>query len=415
MNLLDDVSKVIGSDSFGWLGRAVGDTPEMADRAASAGLPALLGGVSSYGGTPSGATQIMNLIRGGRFDEPDAISRLSSSSGGPALLEQGKGFLGTIFGSKFDGLVGALSNNSGVKRSTMTNMLYGLAPIAFAVIGKKIRDGRLDAGGLSSMFRDQHASLSGLLPDSIANMVGLGTLAPHAYGKPLSEPIRREPYRAVAEKKQRTWWPWAALALAGALGLLLFFAGRRNEPHATVHRPAVTAPVVTPRRPAPAPAPHAQAPTMPVAAPEEHAQAPRPMPNQAQPAPRPAQQPVQRPAEHAALDVRSVSTDVHFATDSAALPASTPTLDRVANAARENPNVEIQLTGFTDANGPSEHNQQLSQNRADAVRNALVERGVPADRIETSAAAEARPIATNETADGRGANRRVEVRLVNNP
>ncbi len=90
-------------------------------------------------------------------------------------------------------------------------------------------------------------------------------------------------------------------------------------------------------------------------------------------------------------------------------PGAERSLDQLAEVLIENPDQRIMVEGFTDSIGPADYNLRLSQERADSVRDALVERGVEPDRIETRGYGEAYPVASNETAAGRQMNRRVEI------
>jgi hypothetical protein len=67
------------------------------------------------------------------------------------------------------------------------------------------------------------------------------------------------------------------------------------------------------------------------------------------------------------------------------------------------------VVGYTDSTGSEEHNQQLSELRANAVKNALVIKGVNAARLTTMGMGESNPIADNSTAAGRQLNRRVNI------
>jgi outer membrane protein OmpA-like peptidoglycan-associated protein len=69
----------------------------------------------------------------------------------------------------------------------------------------------------------------------------------------------------------------------------------------------------------------------------------------------------------------------------------------------------ITIEGHTDSRGTPETNMQLSQQRADSVRNYLISQGVSAERIRAIGMGESRPIASNSTSDGRAQNRRVEI------
>ncbi len=90
-------------------------------------------------------------------------------------------------------------------------------------------------------------------------------------------------------------------------------------------------------------------------------------------------------------------------------PGAERSLDQLAEILVENPDQRILVEGFTDSTGPADYNLRLSEERAEAVRDALVERGVEPQRIETRGYGEAYPVATNETAAGRQMNRRVEI------
>ncbi|HTV18442.1 MAG TPA: OmpA family protein [Polyangiaceae bacterium] len=84
-------------------------------------------------------------------------------------------------------------------------------------------------------------------------------------------------------------------------------------------------------------------------------------------------------------------------------------LDTVAQALAAYPDRNIVIEGHTDAKGSDTTNQELSQRRADAVRTYLEARGVPAERMRSIGRGESDPIASNDTAEGRANNRRVEV------
>ena len=104
-------------------------------------------------------------------------------------------------------------------------------------------------------------------------------------------------------------------------------------------------------------------------------------------------------------------TGVTFETSSAVIrPTSFGKLDEVAAALQANPEVRVEISGHTDAVGSDESNQRLSQARAESVRAYLIGKGVAADRMEARGFGESRPVAPNETPEGRAENRRVEMR-----
>lgn len=106
----------------------------------------------------------------------------------------------------------------------------------------------------------------------------------------------------------------------------------------------------------------------------------------------------------------SFKADMMFDTDSAILkPGAYAEIDRVARVLNQYPQTRIQIQGHTDSTGSEEYNMKLSGNRADAVLNALVVRGVDPARMRIVAFGESRPIADNASEAGRQMNRRVEV------
>jgi outer membrane protein OmpA-like peptidoglycan-associated protein len=108
--------------------------------------------------------------------------------------------------------------------------------------------------------------------------------------------------------------------------------------------------------------------------------------------------------------VITLNGSVLFTTGTAELlPAARLRLDEVAQALQTEPGAQFTVEGFTDSRGSKGRNLDLSEARADAVRDYLVNRGVPENRIRAIGRGEEQPVATNATPDGRANNRRVEI------
>lgn len=90
-------------------------------------------------------------------------------------------------------------------------------------------------------------------------------------------------------------------------------------------------------------------------------------------------------------------------------PADAQELNAVATALQQYDAARVRIVGYADARGPSDANATLGKARADAVKAALVERGIDADRIETVSGGEADPIDDNATVSGQAENRRTEL------
>jgi len=108
----------------------------------------------------------------------------------------------------------------------------------------------------------------------------------------------------------------------------------------------------------------------------------------------------------------TLDQEVQFAVDSAAIqPGFRDTLAKVADVLRRHPGTAVTVIGHTDSTGAESYNQQLSERRARAVRDELVAMGVSGERLTTMGRGETEPRASNDTATGRAANRRVELVL----
>lgn len=114
--------------------------------------------------------------------------------------------------------------------------------------------------------------------------------------------------------------------------------------------------------------------------------------------------------EEARGTVISLSGAVLFASaQSSLLPIAQDKLNQVADALKENPNQTILIEGHTDSRGSATVNDALSLQRAQAVRDYLISRGIPAERVRAVGIGSARSIADNATPEGRANNRRVEI------
>ena len=102
-----------------------------------------------------------------------------------------------------------------------------------------------------------------------------------------------------------------------------------------------------------------------------------------------------------------------FDTNKASFQKQTlPVLEAITAILKEYPSAKFSIEGHTDADGKDTANQTLSENRAAAVKNYLVEKGIDASRLSSAGFGESQPVDSNKTKAGKANNRRVEVKLV---
>jgi outer membrane protein OmpA-like peptidoglycan-associated protein len=128
------------------------------------------------------------------------------------------------------------------------------------------------------------------------------------------------------------------------------------------------------------------------------------------PPPPPPPPPVAKPAPPAPGTKITEIKGPHFDFNKAAIkPEGARRLDDVVRLMRENPSLRVVAVGHTDSVGNDAYNLKLGERRAQAVANYITGEGVSTSRVDVRSEGEARPVASNATAEGRAENRRVEI------
>ena len=108
----------------------------------------------------------------------------------------------------------------------------------------------------------------------------------------------------------------------------------------------------------------------------------------------------------------SLGSDFTFNTDSAVVrPQFHSEIKQIADVLKQYPDTVIQVQGYTDNTGTSAHNLTLSHQRAESVKALLEKQGIASKRMEEIGFGEKSPVASNNTAEGRAKNRRVELKI----
>jgi outer membrane protein OmpA-like peptidoglycan-associated protein len=416
-SIVDLVRDAVTPELVRKMSGVIGEPQGSTETAMGAVVPALLGGVADKAATPAGAERIHSLITEGGFGA-GMLEKLGGLLGGGSgtdnLLRTGSSLVSGLFGDKAGGITETIAGLAGIGRGSAGSLLSLAAPLVMSVLGKQIALRGLDAAGLMSMLMGQRSAIASALPTGLGHLIGAkdygAPRVPEVERIPASPTVRdtsryvaEEPAYREPERRASPSWLWPAIALGG-LALLgtLFLIPRR-------------APDVAVRAPAP---PAVQAPAPAATPPPPVAQAPAP---EAPPAALPRQAAVSTPP--GLLDQvssylkagggeskRFVFDNLNFDTGSTRLTAaSRETVDELGALLKAHPSAQIKVEGFTDNVGSAAANRQLARRRAETVKQMLVQSGVEPGRIQTEGLGPDRPVASNDTPEGRARNRRTEL------
>jgi outer membrane protein OmpA-like peptidoglycan-associated protein len=117
--------------------------------------------------------------------------------------------------------------------------------------------------------------------------------------------------------------------------------------------------------------------------------------------------------DRAAAGSIAVLNNIFFDVDKYDLkPKSFPELQKIVRFMQDNPQIRVEVSGHTDNSGQPAYNQQLSEKRALSVYNYLIQKGIPKNSLTHLGVGSDRPVASNETEEGRRQNRRIEFKII---
>lgn len=464
VSLLETFQAYLTSDVLEQISVFLGESREPTEMAVQAAVPALLAGLTERMSTTLGSERVMSLIKqvGTRLDIPallgiPAAGAGSGSGGGDGvdaaasppfddLATLGSGLLAAIFGSSLAPIVETLATAAGLRTESALSLLSLLTSIVLGVLGREVSSQHLGAASLASLLANQRDEINAFVPASLGTLMsGSSTAAASAEPSRTNRPV--------------TAWivPAAAVLLLALVGwyFLRPHGGLEERRAAAAFSPASPASPTSPASPAETPA------SAPAAAPAA-APSPSPAPPPPAPAPTVAKTPEPAPPTPDADDAdevprgkmmtvtlpggRSVKLEAGSAnyqldkflaggataTAAAAAVPKSFTFDRLnfqSNSTslmrrsqhivtelieilKAYPEVDIRLEGHTDDRGDTERNKTLSLMRANAIKAKLVAAGVAESRVVTEGVGREKPIASNNTVEGRRQNRRIELVVV---
>ena len=171
-NIVDLVKDQISDQLLGQLSGVLGAGPQQTSGALEGALPGLLGGLTNAASSPSGAGALFSAVQ----DQDDGllgnIGNLLGSDQSSNISSGGSSLLSSLMGDGALGqLAGVVSSVAGVSRGNSGSLLGMLAPIIIGVLKKKVFDGGLNAGTLSSMLNGQKDNVGAAMPQAFSSQL----------------------------------------------------------------------------------------------------------------------------------------------------------------------------------------------------------------------------------------------------
>jgi len=376
-----------------------GEGPLAVQQCIDAAVPLSVVGLARHASTEGRAQVLLEGIEDGTYPyvEPGELEVvLDSSSAADKLARSSEGVFQRLFGSKRDGILDALAAHSGVSRVSASKLLGLVTALVVGIVRHQARSHDLDARGLARYLGEQERAAVNLLPTSLVGLLGTTpTVVPDSsvrvterHTGPPRAPEPSTVQRASAQQPSVwRWLPWL-VAGAAAIALLSFAFNKRPQRFDTMSRP-VTDEAARPAEPPKAP--EIAAPPLGTLSPTTGTDALARYLASTDPGPR-----------------RFLVQGFEIGVGSSNIP-SNQVLDDVAAVLIVHPNAKIRVESYTDSVGSPRTNETLTQAQADAVKGYLVQHGVAANRVDAAGLGERQPLASNETAEGRDRNRRIEI------
>jgi outer membrane protein OmpA-like peptidoglycan-associated protein len=391
MNLIDLAKGWVTPELIEKAAGLVGESPANTRRALDAGVPAVVAGVVERGSSPSGAATLMSLLReSGLTGAIGPILDRLRGMNGEELIQFGQDLLGRFIGPRLGAGVDAAAASVGVKSTTMSSLMGLAAPFVFGALGHQVHAKGMSSADLASVLAEQK------VPDLRSGSPAEKGVAPRTVPAAVSS-ARPGALEAMKTPATARWWPLLVVPLVILAAVL---ARRHAERTTEESRTPGLGAGITPETPS------VEAPAPPPAAPPP-AQRVGPAPDQV-PAVFGVEEFLQAPGGEASKHFVLEDLNFEFATTHLT-PKSLATLDQLATALKAHPDAHIEVQGHTDNIGLPAANQRMSLDRANAVKGALVARGVSSDHVTAKGFGQEQPLATNDTPEGRAKNRRTEI------
>lgn len=384
VNILETVKGYLTPDLISKAGNMLGESESGISKALSGLVPAVFGGLISKAtsGSQAGANEVLVLSKESyQSGFPGNITNMLSGG----ILTGGASMLENFFGSKLQSIIGAIASFAGIKSSSANSLFNMATPLATGALGKYAVENNLDAGGLSSFLQSQKANVAAMLPAGLSGILGLSGVSntvssAGAEARGAASNVGDYATDTYQRKSGVNWLAWLLL-LAGVAALIWFLSkGCNNESKSIT--PTDTSTTMT-----------------------------TPPPDTATKMAAPPMMPARESLKVKLADGSEINAfkggvedqlvsclndasctagkdkwfdfdNINFKTASAALTdSSAAQVSNIVAILKAYPKAKIKIGGYTDKTGDAAANKKLSQQRADAVMNAIKAGGANAGQL----------------------------------
>ena len=423
--LLDSITS-LATPAVSRIAQRLGESDATVSRGLQTSVASVLGGLLTKSTDASATHRVFDLITS-RDNAPglvDDVSNLLVGMSAPSTSGIGASLLSSVFGNRVGSVGELIARTAGFKNPQSGASLLSLAaPLVLGYFGKRVRDGSLNIGSLTSLLAGERDSILAAAPAGLSSLVDM---APSSARPAYIEPPQPTPERdraayagAVSPPARSNRWLWPLLALAALLLIWFTMRGRGSAVPAAVDSAVATGSVALDTAAARTGAAVSAATTAASdAASRLGAFGKKLLPGGVE---------LNIPERGIESNLIAFITDssrpvndttwfnfdrLNFATASASiLPESEEQLNNIAAVLKAYPDVNVKVGGYTDNTGDPAANRKLSQQRADAVRQALIGKGIGAKRMVAEGYGSDHPVGDNATEEGRAMNRRIALRV----
>jgi OmpA-OmpF porin, OOP family len=380
VNLVELAKGYLTSDIIQKAASFVGESESATQKAMNGIVPTLIAALANQASTSGGAEKLGRILDTGKYDG-SALNNLGTLFSGGEITQKavtgGKDILNSLFGSKTEGLVDQIARFAGLRTGSASSLLALAVPLILNLLGRQRATIGQSPAALASLLGEQKSFLAGLLPTGIASFLGWS-----GYER------ARQPEPAYVEPKRETpSWLMPLLILSGIVLVALAWLLSRPTPTREITVAAPPAAKMT----------DLQLPGgVKISVPEGSFNY--------------SLHQWLAGTSDTTVPKRFVFDNLNFETGSTKLtPESAPTVDSLVVILKAYPAVAVRLEGHTDSTGDADANKKLSLDRAIVVKEIMIKGGIPDGRIGTDGYGQEKPVAPNETEEGRAKNRRTEL------